>query len=256
MNAIASGLRADIDHGIAFTRRARVEDFVLPHEAKRKCIHQRIARVTRLKFRLPTKIRYTETVAVRSNTANHPFKNRVVLVNLALRGNSLCGKSFCGDSRPRLSVRAKPGSLRRNWSKPERIHHRHGPRPHGENVPQDPPHSRGRALKGLNKRRVIMRLNLERASPAISNVDDPRILSRPLHNQPAARRQALEMHARRLVGAVLAPHHAEDAEFGNSRLASPEKLFDFFVLVRREPVLPESLRGEGSSQGGGGGHGR
>ena len=82
-----------------------------------------------------------------------------------------------------------------------------------------------------------MRFDLEGASPSIADVDDARILARPLHNAPAARGQALQMHARRFIGAVLAPHHAEDAQFGDSRLTSAEKLFDLLVFFRREAVL-------------------
>src|SRR5271165_4681094 len=98
---------------------------------------------------------------------------------------------------------------------------------------------------------MIMRLDFEGAGPAVANVDNSRILTRSLQDSSAARRQALEMHTRRFVGAVLAPHHAENAKFGNGRLAAAEKLFDLLVLVEGEAVLPERLRrkcrAEGSS---------
>ena len=78
---------------------------------------------------------------------------------------------------------------------------------------------------------MIVRLDLESARPAVADVDDAGILSRPLHHQLAARGQALQVNARRLVRAVLAPHHAENAEFGQRRLAPAEQLFDFFVFL-------------------------
>src|SRR5258708_22530344 len=59
------------------------------------------------------------------------------------------------------------------------------------------------------------------------------------------------MNPRRLVGAVLAPHHAEDAEFGDRWLAAAEELLDFLILIRREAVLSEGLRRNGRGQGGG-----
>src|ERR1700690_421097 len=62
------------------------------------------------------------------------------------------------------------------------------------------------------------------------------------------------MNARRFIGAVLAPHHAEDAEFGDRGLAVAEKLLDLLVFLGREAVLPENLRRKGRSQRGG--HGR
>ncbi len=90
-----------------------------------------------------------------------------------------------------------------------------------------------------------MRLNLERARPPVADVDDPRVLPRPLHHQLAARGQPLQVHARRLVGAVLAPHHAEDAEFGQRRRPPAQQLLDFGVLLRRQAVLPDKLRSNG-----------
>src|SRR6202008_3738948 len=107
---------------------------------------------------------------------DHALHNRVVLMNLGLRR----------DSRPRLSSRAKLGKIFarsvRTLDRPEaqRIHHGHGPRPHGENIAQNSPHPGGRALKRLDERRMIMRLDLERTCPAVTNVDDARILPWPL----------------------------------------------------------------------------
>ncbi len=99
-----------------------------------------------------------------------------------------------------------------------------------------------------------MRLDLEGAGPAIADVDDPGVFARALQNSLAARRQTLQMHTRGLVGAMLAPHHAEDAQLGERGLASAQKLFDLVVLLERESVLPEGLRRKGRSQRGG--HGR
>src|SRR5258708_1212654 len=94
-----------------------------------------------------------------------------------------------------------------------------------------------------------MRFDLEGAPPAVADVDGAGILSRPLQHALAPRRQALQVHARRLVGTVFAPHHAEDAEFGERRLATAEKLLDLFVLFRSEAVLPEDLQRKGRGRG-------
>src|ERR1700686_5224601 len=91
---------------------------------------------------------------------------------------------------------------------------------------------------------MIMRLDFESAGPAITDVDNASVLTRPLQHTAAARGQAFQVHARGFVGAVLAPHHAEDAKLGKRWLASAEKLFDLFVLIEREAVLPEGLRGK------------
>ena len=142
----------------------------------------------------------------------------------------------------------------RDRPKAQRIHHRDRPRAHGENVAQDSAHAGGCALKRLDERRMIVRLDFESAGPAVADIDDAGILAGPLQHALAARGQPLQMHARRFVGAVLAPHHAENAEFGESRFAAAEKLLDFFVLVRSKAVLPEGLRRK--SRGQRGGHGR
>ena len=153
--------------------------------------------------------------------------------------------SLRGDSRPRLS-----GC---DWSKPERIHHRNRPRSHGEYVTQNPAHSGRCPLEGLDERRVIVGFDLEGASPAVSDIDNARVLSRTLQHSLAARGQAFQVHARRFVGTVLAPHDAEDAEFGEGGLSMPEKLFDLFVLIRSKAVLPDDVqrkgRGDGSCHG-------
>src|SRR5882724_12289486 len=57
------------------------------------------------------------------------------------------------------------------------------------------------------------------------------------------------MHARRLVRAVLAPHHAEDTELGESGLASAQKLLDLVEFVGREAVLPDELWSQGYGWG-------
>src|SRR5262249_59205379 len=67
VNAVASGLRSDVDYGIAFARRLRIKNLITPHEAQRERIDQRIARVARLKLRFTAEIWDAETVSVRRN---------------------------------------------------------------------------------------------------------------------------------------------------------------------------------------------
>ena len=129
----------------------------------------------------------------------------------------------------------------------ERIHDGQRPRAHGEDVAQNAADAGGRALKRLDVAGVIVGLDLEGAGPAVADVDDAGVLAGPLHDAVALGGQALEMHAAGFVGAVLAPHHAVDAEFGEGGLAAAEKLLDFLVLVGRKAVLPEGLRRKGRS---------
>src|SRR5713226_5929299 len=96
---------------------------------------------------------------------------------------------------------------------------------------------------------MIVRLDLERASPAVADVDDARVLARALHHAAAARRQALQVHARRFVRTVLAPHHAEDAQLSKRWLALSKQLLDLFVFFGRESVLSDELRRDSQGRG-------
>ena len=86
-----------------------------------------------------------------------------------------------------------------------------------------------------------MRFNFESSDQAVADVNDARVFARALHNELAARRQALQVNFARLVGAVLAPHHAEDAQLGDVWLAA-EDLLDAGVFVGGEAVLRGDFR--------------
>src|SRR6202451_4466248 len=169
----------------------------------------------------------------------------MILMKLGLARSRLCGSSLCGADTPARCFRLG------DRSEAQRIHHRHRPCAHGENIAQNAANASRRSLKRLDETRMIMRFDFEGARPAVADVDDARVLARPLQHQLAARGQSLQVHARRFVGAVLAPHHAENAEFGERWLAPAKKLFDFFVLVLGKAVRPKSLRRESCRQGGG-----
>src|ERR1019366_1465085 len=108
------------------------------------------------------------------------------------------------------------------------------------------------ALERLDKRRMIVRLNFEGASPAIADVDDAGVLPGPLHHATAVRGQALQVHARGFVGAVLAPHHAEDAQFRERRLAT-ESLQQAVVFLGRDSVVTKHFWSDGGFFGESGG---
>ena len=173
MNAVAAGFRADVDHRIAFARSLGVENLIAPDEAQSESVHQRIARVAGLELGFAAEVGHAEAIAVRSDSADHAFEDGMVLVNLCLRRTRRC----------RLWRPRRPSPLRRrDRAKAQRIHHRHRPRAHGENIAQDSADAGGRALKRLDERRMVVRLDLESAGPAIADVDDARILARPLHH--------------------------------------------------------------------------
>ena len=96
----------------------------------------------------------------------------------------------------------------------ERIEHGDGARAHGEDVAQDAADAGGGALEGLDEAGVVVRLDLEGDDVAAADIDDAGVFAGALHDELAAGGQLLQVQARALVRAVLAPHHAEDAELG------------------------------------------
>src|SRR5258708_30203914 len=85
----------------------------------------------------------------------------------------------------------------------QRVHDREWPGAHGKDVTQDAADAGRGPLKRLDEGGVIVGLDFEGAGPAVADVDDTGILSRPLHHPFAARRQSLQMDARRLIGTML-----------------------------------------------------
>ena len=61
-----------------------------------------------------------------------------------------------------------------------------------------------------------MRFDLKSDGIAIADIDNSGVLSRALEDLRTLSREAPQMYFRALVTAVLAPHHAEDAEFCQS----------------------------------------
>src|SRR4051812_36472046 len=101
-----------------------------------------------------------------------------------------------------------------------------------------------------------MRFDLERAGPAVADVNDAGVLARPLQYQLAACGQPFEMDARGLIGAVFAPHHAVNAKFGPGRRPAECSQY-LLIFVRSDAVFGYQLRRDLYGVGGleTGGHG-
>src|SRR5579862_5805123 len=80
---------------------------------------------------------------------------------------------------------------------------------------------------------MVMAFDFEDRRPAVAYVDRAGVLARPLNHQLALRRQLSQMDTRRLVRAMLRPHHRKNAELGVGGRAADD-LFDLVVLVRRK----------------------
>jgi len=103
---------------------------------------------------------------------------------------------------------------------------------HGDDVAEDPTDPRRRALEGLDRRRVVVALDLERDCLALAEVDDARVLARPLQHSRTFSGETLEEEGRVLVAAVLRPEKREDGELEVVRPAREQCLNTVELPVR------------------------
>ena len=76
MDSVASGFRADVNHGIARAAvRLREKKFVRGGDAERQRVDQRIIRVARLESDFAAHGRHAETISVKADAANHAIEN-------------------------------------------------------------------------------------------------------------------------------------------------------------------------------------
>ena len=135
-----------------------------------------------------------------------------------------------------------PHRRRLEAAETQRVHAGDWPGAHGENVADDAAHAGRRPLKRLDRAGVIVRLDLERHAEPVAHVDYAGVflaggdddLGRPGG-------EGLEQGPGVLVGAMLAPHHGENAQLGEVRLAA-ENLEDAFVFLRSDAVFLDDPR--------------
>src|SRR5262249_42751475 len=99
------------------------------------------------------------------------------------------------------------------------------------------------SLIGFDEARMVVAFHLEDGGVAVADVDDAGVLAWPLEHPWSLRWQRAKMHARGFVGAVLAPHHREDAELDETRLAVKEP-FDASVFFVAEAMLANEGGGD------------
>jgi hypothetical protein len=89
-----------------------------------------------------------------------------------------------------------------------------------------------------------VRLNLERHRFAVTEVDDARVLARPLEDALAPGGQALQERRRVLVAAVLRPEQREDRELEVVRLPLEQTLDPLELPVRQPERAVQRLFGD------------
>src|SRR2546423_1889718 len=83
---------------------------------------------------------------------------------------------------------------------------------------------------------MIVRLDLECDRESIADIDNAGILAGTLQHRRTLRRQPAQMDARTLVAAVFAPHHTENSELRQRRLAFQDR-DDLLVFAVGDSVL-------------------
>ena len=153
-------------------------------DSGRKRIHERILLVAVVKVDFATNRRNSEAVAVVANSLDHAVDQPLGAVGVRIT------------EAQRVQLRNRTGA-------------------HRENVAVDSAHASRGALVRLHGRRVVVRLNFERAGKSVANVDESGILFAGLGEHVRTLfGQRLQPHNRVFVRAVLAPHHRIHAELG------------------------------------------
>src|SRR5580765_5829136 len=219
MNAVAARFRSHIDDGVSNALGFCEKDFFFARDAEGQRVNQRILRIARLETDFAADGRDAETISVMRDAANHAIENATILGSVFFA---------CAFSRSDLA-------------EAKRIEYGDGTRAHGEDVAQNSADARRSALKRFDVARMIVRFYFERGDEPIADVHNAGVFARTLHHEFAARGQALQVHFARLIGAVLAPHHTENTEFGDVGVAA-ENLLDARVLVARNAVFGGDFR--------------
>ena len=213
-DAVAAGLRAVEDHLVAHPAGLGEVQVLVPEHADAERVDERVAGVRRVEDGLATDVGQPEAVAVATHARDDPGQHPV-----GVRG------------------------VQRTEA--ERVHHRHRPGAHREDVADDAADPGRRTLVGLDVRRVVVALDLERDRVALADVDDAGVLADARQHLARARHlgdlgELLEVHLARLVGAVLAPHHRVHRQLRAGRPAA-EDLADPGVLVSLQAQLGPGL---------------
>src|SRR6266853_960480 len=198
VNSVAAGFCAGVNHGIADAFGFGEKDFFFFGDAEGERVDERVLRIARLESDFAADSRNAETISVTADAANDTIEDAAV----------------GGNFRAKWRVASREGpdkTIGRDRTETERIQHRDWTGAHGENVAQDATDARGRALEGFNVTGMIMRFDFEGRDQAVANVHNASVFAGALHNKLAARGQALQVDFARFVGAVLAPHHGENA---------------------------------------------
>src|SRR3989304_4676648 len=203
--AVPSGLGAHVPHRVPDARGPALEYPVLLDHAGGHDVYEAVAVITVVEIEVASNGGHPHAVPVAGYPGNHALEEigRTCLLK--------------GAGPPGIEVP-------------------HGPRPHGQYVPQYPANARGGALIGLYEGRVVVALHLEDSRQTVSNVHDTGVLAGALDDARPGGGKHLQVDPRGPVGAVLAPHYRKDPELDEVGLAAQD-LDDTLELLGGKAVL-------------------
>src|SRR5580704_10570241 len=100
MNAVAAGLGADVNNGIAFTGGLGVENLIAPDQSQGESIHQRIARIASLELGFSAEVGDPEAIAIESDSTDYAFQDGMVFMNFLVRSGRERRARAGGRGRP------------------------------------------------------------------------------------------------------------------------------------------------------------
>ena len=209
---VAPGGGAEQNDEVAGAAGGAAHQLLAAGEPERHRVDQAIVLVGRLEVHLPADRGDADRVAVVADPADGPVEQ--VAAAVAGRGRRL--------------------------PEAQRVEHRDRAGAEGEDVAQDPPHSRGRALEGLDRAGVVMGLDLEGAHEPAGEVHGAGVLAGPEGHVLALGGKRAEQQLGVLVGAVLAPHqrvHGQLDLVGSAALLLAHELVLAARQTEREGVL-------------------
>ena len=210
-DAVAAGQRAVEDDEVSRAGRASAHEPLQRQHADRHRVDQGILAIGRVEDRLAADVRDANRVPVAADAPHDPAEElaRTVLVERA---------------------------------QAQRVKHRDRPGSHREDVAQDPADAGRCALHGLDRRGVVVALDLERDAEPVAHVDHAGVLAGTGDDARSAGGKAPQLEARVLVAAVLGPQQGEDRELEAVR-GSTEPHADLGVLGIGQPEGSMSLFG-------------
>ncbi len=163
-DAVAAGLGADQHDVVAGAAGDGAHDLVGAQQAGAHGVDQAVAVVAVLEVDLAADRGNAQAVAVEADAADH-----------AVEQEALAGVLVAVD-----------------LAEAQRVERHAGPRAHGEDVAHDAADAGGGALERLDRRRVVVALDLHGHRPAVADVDDAGVLAGALQDARAARGEAAE----------------------------------------------------------------